>query len=143
MPVTSYPTAPALAGFTFRHVVMPDDFRAMNDVANAVRQAEGDEWFTSYEQFRAYYENLSNCDPATDIVVAERYGRVVGYGRTEWTEEIDGKRIYYPMAFAPPAAGRPLLEAITDAMEARCRQIASVIASSSGRPAAGGAKAIG
>jgi len=104
---------------------MPDDFRAMNDVANAVRQAEGDEWFTSYEQFRAYYENLSNCDPATDIVVAERYGRVVGYGRTEWTEEIDGKRIYYPMAFAPPAAGRPLLEAITDAMEARCRQIAA------------------
>ncbi|HWH24012.1 MAG TPA: hypothetical protein VNW68_03855 [Candidatus Limnocylindria bacterium] len=77
MTASAYPTAPSLPGITFRHVAMPDDLGAMNDVANATRLAEGEEWITSYDQFRAYYESLSNCDPATDIVVAERDGRIV------------------------------------------------------------------
>lgn len=125
MTVTAYPITPSLPGVTFRHVVMPDDLETMNDVANASRLAEGDEWVTSHEQFRAFYENLSNCDPATDIVVAERDGRMVGYGRAAWYEELDGTRVYDPVAFAVPEEGRPLLEALVEAMEERCRQVAA------------------
>jgi hypothetical protein len=55
MTVTRYPTAPSLPGITFRHVAIPDDLAGMNDVANAVRIADGEEWITSYERFRAFY----------------------------------------------------------------------------------------
>jgi mycothiol synthase len=123
--VAAYPIAPAIPGITFRHLDAPDDFAAMNDIANAMRIADGEEWVTSYEQFRTFYEHLSNCDPRTDIVIAERDGRMVGYGRAAWYEEIDGLRIYEPIAFAGPDEGVPLLDAITGAMEERCRQIAA------------------
>ncbi len=105
MTVTAYPIAPSVPGVTFRHVAVPDDLAAMNDVANALRLAEGQEWVTSYEQFRAFYENLSNCDPQTDIVVAESDGRIVGYGRAGWREELDGTRLYEPVAFRRAGTG--------------------------------------
>jgi mycothiol synthase len=121
----AYPTAPSLPGVTFRHIVMPDDLAVMNDVANAMRLAEGDEWITSDDQFRSYYETLSNCDPATDIVIAERDDRVVGYGRVEWAQELDGARTYEILAFAHPAEEPPLLRALFHAAEARGLQIAA------------------
>jgi hypothetical protein len=45
--------APVVPGISFRHIVMPDDLPAMNALANAVRYADGEEWVTSDEQFRA------------------------------------------------------------------------------------------
>ncbi|HET7678021.1 MAG TPA: hypothetical protein VFK38_09230, partial [Candidatus Limnocylindrales bacterium] len=89
-------------GVTFRHLRAPDDYAAMNALANAVRAAEGEEWFSTVEQFAALYEHLSNSDPARDVLVAEREGRVVGYGRGEWHEELDGTRVYTAVAFADP-----------------------------------------
>jgi mycothiol synthase len=124
MTFQSYPIASSLPGVAFRNLTMPGDLAAMNDIANASRAAEGDEWTTSYEQFRAYYEHLSNCDPATDVMVAERDGRMVGYGRASWREDLHGLRLYEPTALAHPDEGRDLLDAITEAMEARCREIA-------------------
>jgi mycothiol synthase len=125
MSITRYPTAPTLPGLTFRHVVMPDDLAGMNDVANAARVAAGEDWVTSYEQFRAFYEHLSNCDPATDVMVVERDGRVVGYGRASWYEDLEGMRLYEPTAFAHPDEDPALIETVTDAMEVRCREIAA------------------
>jgi mycothiol synthase len=118
-----YPTAPTVAGVTFRHVVMPDDLPAMNQVANAARLADGQEWVTSDAQFREFYEHLANCDPATDIIVAERDGRIVAYGRASWREESDGLRLYEPTVFALPDEGSDMLDAVFEAMEKRCRQI--------------------
>jgi ribosomal protein S18 acetylase RimI-like enzyme len=126
MTVTDYPTAPMLPGVSFRHLVMPDDLNGMNDVANAARAAEGNDWITSYDQFRAFYEHLSNCDPTTDVMVAEREGRIVGYGRASWYEDLEGQRLYEPTAFAAPGEPPALFEAISDAMETRCRQIAAM-----------------
>jgi mycothiol synthase len=120
-----YPTAPTLAGVNFRHAVMPDDLRGMNEVANAARFADGSEWVTSHDQFRAHYEHLVNCDPATDIVVAERDGRLVADGRASWRQEPDGTRLYEPTVFARPEEGPALLDALMEAMERRCRQIAA------------------
>jgi predicted N-acetyltransferase YhbS len=125
MPLAAFPTSVSIPGLTFRHVVMPDDLPAMNDVANASRIAEGEVWLTSYDQFRAFYENLSNCDPATDVLVAEREGRIVGYGRASWYEELEGQRVYEPTAFIHPEEAPELLDAVTAAMEERCREIAA------------------
>jgi ribosomal protein S18 acetylase RimI-like enzyme len=125
MTVTSYPTARPLPGVTFRHLVMPDDLAAMNDVANAARAADGEGWATSYEQFRAFYEHLSNSDPLTDVLVAERDGRIVGYGRASWYEDLEGQRLYDPTSFVRPEEPFALRETIHDAMEARCREIAA------------------
>jgi ribosomal protein S18 acetylase RimI-like enzyme len=125
MTIATYPTARALPGTLFRHLVMPDDLAAMNEVANAARQADGDEWVTPLDQFRAFYENLSNCDPATDIVVAERAGRIVGYGRVAWFEDLEGVRIYEPISLVDPTDDGSLLESIHTAMEARGSEIAA------------------
>jgi len=102
---------------------MPADLAAMNDVANAARAAEGESWFTPLDQFRNYYENLSNCDPRTDIVLAERDGKVVGYGRASWRDEIDGPRLYEVTVFAHPDHAVQALDGLIEASEGRCRQI--------------------
>ena len=81
-PARAYPTAPAIDGVTIRHIVVPDDFVAMNEVANAARFAEGEEFVTSDEQFSEFYSHLSNCDPATDIAIAETR-RPHGWLRTD------------------------------------------------------------
>ena len=44
--MSDYPGVPAVPGVTFRHIVVPDDYAAMNEVANAARFAEGEEFVT-------------------------------------------------------------------------------------------------
>ena len=123
--LSPYPTAPTVPGFNFRHAVLPDELASMNDVANAARSLEGESWFTSLDQFRNYYENLSNCDPLTDIVVAERDGKIVGYGRTSWHAEFDGKRLYETTVFALPQHAAVLLDALMEATEGRAIEVAA------------------
>jgi mycothiol synthase len=120
----AYPMAPEVDGLTFRHVVVPDDLPAMNRIANIVRRAEGDNWATSDDQFVEFYTHLRNCDPATDIVIVERDGRMVGYGRASWRENGDGSRSYEPTNFGLPEEGPALLDALFQTTEARCREIA-------------------
>jgi mycothiol synthase len=121
-----YPSAPQTPGLTFRHLRAPDDYRGMNAIANATRVAEGDDWASSDEQFQWFYEHLSNSDPAMDVLVVEHDGRIVGYGRVGWREELDGQRVYEAISFTDP--GRPiegLLTGIHDTMEARAREVAA------------------
>jgi ribosomal protein S18 acetylase RimI-like enzyme len=105
--------------------VLPDDLAGMNEVANAVRFADGEQWVSSLDQFREYYEHLPNCDPATDIVVAEREGRLVGYGRTAWRDTAGEERRYEQTTFARPEEGAELLNSLMEAMELRSRDIAA------------------
>jgi hypothetical protein len=66
---------------------VPDDFVAMNQVANSARFAEGEEFVTSDEQFSEFYSHLSNCDPATDVAIAERGGRMARNARICWRRQ--------------------------------------------------------
>jgi mycothiol synthase len=122
---TAFPNSPRLEGYLFRHARLPDDLVPMNQVANAARFAEGDEWVTSDAQFTAFYQNLSNSDPATDLVIAERDGILVGYGRAEWYEALDGERMYAMAVLVHPDHARSLIEPMTLTVEARCREIAA------------------
>ena len=125
--IRHFPTAgPLPAGLVLRHLRPPDDYPAMNAIANAIRMAEGDNFFTTDEQFAKFYENLSRCDPTTDVAIAEIDGRVAGYGRAAWHEELDGTRIYEVIPFVDPAvAGQDVFTAMIGAIEARARAIAA------------------
>jgi len=126
-PIRPFPAAgPLPAGLVLRHLRPPDDYGPMNAIANAIRTAEGDNFFTTDEQFAKFYENLSRCDPATDVAIAEIDGQIAGYGRAAWHEELDGTRIYEVIPFVDPrVAGQDVFTAMIDAIEARARAIAA------------------
>ena len=126
-PIRPFPTGgPLPAGLVLRHLRPPADYRPMNAIANAIRTAEGTDFSTTDQQFQQFYENLSGCDPATDVAIAEFDGRMVGYGRAATHEELDGTRIYEVIPFVDPAdAGHDVFSAMVDAIEARARTIAA------------------
>ena len=126
-PIRPFPAAgPLPAGLDLRHLRPPDDYPLMNAIANAIRAAEGDDFYTTDEQFQKFYENLSGCDATTDVAIAEIDGRIVGYGRAATHQELDGTRIYEIIPFVDPAvAGEEVFEAMLAAVEARAMAIAA------------------
>jgi GNAT superfamily N-acetyltransferase len=125
--IRPFPTAGDLpAGLVLRHLRPPGDYALMNAIANAIRAAEGDDFYTTDHQFQKFYENLSGCDATTDVAIAERDGRVVGYGRAATHQELDGTRIYEVIPFVDPKiAGQEVFTAMIDAIEARALAIAA------------------
>jgi mycothiol synthase len=118
------PSVKPVPGLVLRHLRAPDDYPHMNAIANAIRAAEGNNFFTSDEQFQLFYDNLRDSDPATDVVIAEADGSIVGYGRAAWHDEVDGPRIYEAIAFLDPAvAGSDAFVAMMAVLEARLREI--------------------
>ena len=118
-------TSPLPSGLVLRHLVAPDDLSAMNAIANAIRAAEGTPFYTTDEQFARFYADPPGSDPATDVVVAELDGRIIGYGRAAWHAELAGNRIYEVIPFIDPAAsGVAVFTSVVDALEARARSIA-------------------
>jgi ribosomal protein S18 acetylase RimI-like enzyme len=109
-----------------RHLIAPDDFVAMNAIANAIREAEGTDFSTTDEQFAAFYRDPPGSDPTTDVAIAEIDGEIAGYGRAAWHQEVNGPRIYEVLPFVDPArSGSEVFEAMIDALEARLRLIAA------------------
>jgi len=84
------PDAPAIAGLRFRHWRGDADVPGLVEVSNAV------------ERMRHDYANLTNCDPATDVLVAEVDGTIVAYARVAWEDQNDGDRAYYGFGFIHP-----------------------------------------
>jgi len=126
--MNAFPTArplPPVPGFVLRHLRMPDDAPQMNAIANAVRLAQGDNFYTTDEQMQQFYEDPPGTDPTRDVAIAEIDGRIVGYGRAAWHEEPDGPRIYELLPFLDPrVAGEDVFMTMVDALEARLRAIA-------------------
>jgi len=117
---------PAIPSFVLRHLRTPDDIASMNDIANAVRRSQGDDFYTTAQQMQQFYEDPPGSDPARDVAVAEIDGHIVGYGRAAWHQQSDGPRIYEVLAFVDPmVAGNELFMAMVDALETRLRVIAA------------------
>jgi ribosomal protein S18 acetylase RimI-like enzyme len=122
-----FPTAaPVIPGLVLRHLRAPDDYHDMNTIANAIRAADGEDFFTSDEQFQLFYDNLDGSDARQDVAIAEMDGRIVGYGRAGCHQELDGPRIYEVVPFVDPnVAGEGVFLAMVDAVETRLRTIAA------------------
>jgi hypothetical protein len=85
----SLPDAPNVPGLRFRHFRGPDDYAAMAAVGNASRVAGGAEWIVTADDVARIYAHLVNSDSATDMIVAEIDGQMVGFTRGEWELEDD------------------------------------------------------
>ena len=93
----------APAGVTFRHLRAPDDFPAMNEIANAYRRAVGMSFTTTDEQMAEFYATATRFEPARDVAIAERDGRMIGYVRSGLNVEGTGRHVYELVPFLDPA----------------------------------------
>lgn len=101
----------------------PDDLAGLAAVINTRMDAEGGENHTTVGELAQQYEHLPNCDPATDILVAEEDGTIVGYARTTWQDVAEGYRQYWVVAESRPDHPR-LLNDLYDWVESRAIAIA-------------------
>ena len=123
---------PDLPGLAFRGFAGEEDFLAMRATKNTAEAADGGDQPASLEDFVHTYRHLDNCDPVTDVIIAEINGEMVAYGRVQWWEEYGGARRYQPFCFVlPEARGRGIGAAMLAHNEARLREIAA------GHPAEG------
>lgn len=82
------------------------DLAAMTELVNARVLRDGEGESVTEASMAANYDHLTNCDPATDIVVAESAGTVVGYVRAAWEDVPDARRLYFvPMEARADVAG--------------------------------------
>jgi len=116
---------PGVPGLRFRPPRVPDDYRAMNDAANAAREADG-QFITSLEQFSAFYDHLSNCDMERDVFIAEVDGQVAGYGRCAWQREHAGDLVLDVICLLDPAwSRRGIGGALQAVLERRATEVAA------------------
>jgi GNAT superfamily N-acetyltransferase len=118
--------APAIDGLAFRNYRGEEDLAAMIPVFDACNQADGIRETTTLEFLVHLYRNLTNCDPAKDMIFAEVNGRVIAYSRVWWGDEPDGPLTYYTFCYLHPDWRRKGIGgAILRHNRARIREIAA------------------
>lgn len=118
--------APDVPGLCFRHFRGEADFPAMIAVVEGSKEADGAEWVLSLEDMRQQFAHMEDCNPATDMIMVEIEGQVVGHGRCWWREQLDHTRIYSFYAHLLPTWRETgIREVMMRYMEQRLRQIAA------------------
>lgn len=96
------PHRPEVPGLHFRHFRGPTDYAGMAAANQAGRDQAGILEVITTENMARSYEHHVNCDPATDILVVERDGAIVGYARVEWRDQVDGTRGFTSVCLLRP-----------------------------------------
>jgi mycothiol synthase len=78
----------------------------LHAVNDACRRAAGELDRGTLEGFRAFFRNLENCDPASDLLLAWQDDAIVGYARVWWSDSNDGERWYETRGYVHPDHGR-------------------------------------
>jgi mycothiol synthase len=113
-------------GVAIRALRPPDDYPDMHLVANAVRASMGDSFTTTVEQMADYYDSPDRFVSGRDVVVVELDGRIVGYGRTGFEEEVGGLHVYEVVPFLDPALDpQPLYPLLLAILERHARDLAA------------------
>lgn len=133
--VLDMPEARRVPGLRLRRYRGASDHPAMTAVFNASRRAAGVPGSSTVEEMTNVYRHLENCDPQTDIAIAELDGRVAGYGRVYWEDRTSGERAYTLVTFLDPTVrGRSVAHAVLAWLERRAIE-ASRTAAAARRPA--------
>ncbi|MBL8055650.1 MAG: GNAT family N-acetyltransferase [Anaerolineales bacterium] len=108
----------AAAGVRLRGFRGASDFPALAAVLTASENADGHARQVTADDLAAAYQNLVNCDPHHDMVLAEVAGQLAGYARGWWQADPAGP-VYAHSAFVHPAwrrrgLGRALLAWVED-----------------------------
>ncbi len=120
------PDTSDVPGLRFRRFRGPEDYPAMAAVGNASRLAGGVEWVVTADDVARFYSHLNNSDPATDMLVAEIDGKMVGFARGEWELEDEALLLYrFVLTLTPQWHGHGLRRAMLHWVEGRLRQIAA------------------
>jgi Acetyltransferases len=118
--------APNIPGLRFRKFRGDADFPEMVRVFNGVNRDAGIKQVSTVESLSKTYSNLLHSDTATDVVMVEVNGELVGYKRVMWEVELDGTRTYTHFGFLLPEwRGKGIGTALVRHSEARLREIAS------------------
>jgi ribosomal protein S18 acetylase RimI-like enzyme len=119
------PETPAIAGLVLRGHEGPTDYPGMVKVIEASKLVDRIERTDSVVDLARYYANLTNCDPYTDMLLAEVDGEVIGYSRVTWWTEVEGRIRYLSFGFIKPEyRRRGLGTAMLRWNERRIREIA-------------------
>src|SRR5262245_38806672 len=118
--------APAIEGLRFRRFRGEADYPAMVEVLETSRAADGIDDIATVENLARAYASLRNCDPQQDMVMVEVDGRLIGYNRVDWYNELDGTHIYNNFGFLVPEwRGKGIGTALLRHSENRLREIAT------------------
>jgi len=120
------PDAPAIPGLAFRRFRGESDYPHMLAVINGSKAADGVERSDTLEDMINNYAHLENCNPFTDLLIAEVNGRVVAYNRVFWSKQWDGTLTYTTFGFMLPEWRRKRIgTAMFNHSERRLREIAA------------------
>jgi mycothiol synthase len=118
--------APAISGLVFRPFAGKSDYPAVVEIINARNVADHIEWVCTLEGLAHEYAHLSNCDPSTDMLMAEVEGRAIGCARVWWWINDEGERLYGLTGQVHPQwRGRGIGRALLGWQEQRLREIAA------------------
>lgn len=93
---------PPVPGLSFRNYQGERDHAQFAAVLTASEAADKMKRIVSADAIANAYQHLSNCDPFKDIIVAEVFGKVVGYARGWWESDPTLGRIYRHNGFLVP-----------------------------------------
>ncbi len=121
---------PLPAPYVARPYRGPADHAILAKILTEYRQHSGFSEVPTAEQIDVTYANLTNCDPATDVVVVETTaGQPVAYARVSWEDLDEGWRDYIVFAPTRPAhLAEPLFLAMVAAQEIHMRPLADGVA---------------
>jgi GNAT superfamily N-acetyltransferase len=102
----------------------PGDLPAMLAVANASDAADGLAHGRTLDTMTRSYMALVNCDPFSDVVLAEVGGELAGYARGWWKYEAGGAVLHLQMGVVRPECRRQGIgRAMLQCLEGRQREI--------------------
>jgi len=117
---------PVHPGVTYRRMRGKDDFPQMAAVMTRSREADGVEMATTVEDLAARYEEPADFDPASDVLVVEARGTVVGLARIWRDQHSDGTLVYgQSVELLPEWRGGGLREALFEYNERHARALAA------------------
>ncbi len=114
-----------IPGLVFRRYVGDEDIPLLVEVFEAVALADRLDWSVTVDRVKVEYDNTPNFNPRKDVVIAEVYGKPIGFTHIYWFEEPDGTfAAGHRERLVPEWRGKGIMRAQLAINEARAEELA-------------------